>query len=184
MSEKIMLDFPGFITRDSKTHHLLISNESVVLAANAVITEQYRQLFDSLGYDKTAEVMHKSVKEGTYKIQQSLIKTYRISLKDEADLNRQIARFPLYIQTYGYGRGSTVMEGEKFVFRVKDSFEAGSFRNSGLNKTVCFALTGIFAGMAKAYAKLLDNPPRFTCVETKCIAKGNPYCEFELTRNK
>ena len=28
-----MLDFPGFITRDSKTHHILVGDESVVLSA-------------------------------------------------------------------------------------------------------------------------------------------------------
>jgi len=183
MSEKVMLDFPGFITRDSQTRHILCGDESVVLAANTIIAEQYRQLFDSLGYEKTADVIYNSVEKGAYEVQRSLLKTYRVHLKDEADLDRHIARLPGYIQTYGYGRGKTVKEGPEFVFQVFDSFLADSLRDCGLPKGVCFMLAGFFAGMARAYAELLDKSYSFTCTETKCRALGDPYCEFKLSRN-
>jgi len=49
MGEKVMVDFPGFITRDSETLWLMVGNDSHVLLSNTVIAEMHRQLFAALG---------------------------------------------------------------------------------------------------------------------------------------
>ena len=48
MGEKVMVDFPGFITRDRETRHLLVGDDSHVLLSNTIIVELHRQLFASL----------------------------------------------------------------------------------------------------------------------------------------
>jgi len=182
MGEKVMVDFPGFITRDSETRHLLVGDDSHVLLSNTIIAKLHRQLITSLGYEETARIIYESAKKGTYEVQKNLIKAYRVTLKGEEDFNNRISRLPLYIQTYGHGRGKTVQQqGKEFIFRVSRSSVAEYLKTDGLKKPVCFFLAGFFAGMAEAYAELLKPSLSYSCKETKCVAVGDPYCEFKLS---
>ena len=180
MGEKVMVDLPGFITRDSETRHLMVGDDSHVLLSNTIISEIYHRLFSTLGYDETARIIYESAKKGTYQVEKNLLAAYRVTLKGEEDFSNRIARLPLYIQTYGHGRGKTVQRGKEFVFMVTSSSVAESLKNSGLERPVCYFLAGFFAGMAEAYAELLKPSLAYSCTETKCIAIGDPYCEFKL----
>ncbi len=180
MGEKVMVDFPGFITRDSEARHLLVGDDSHVLLSNTIIAEIYRRLFIALGYEETGKIIYESAKQGTYQVQKNLIAAYRVTLKDQDDFTNRVSRLPLYIQTYGHGRGKTIQRGEEFIFTVRYSSVAESFKNDGLGRPVCHFLAGFFAGMAEAYAELVKPYRSYSCVETKCVAKGDPHCEFKL----
>ena len=180
MGEKVMVDFPGFITRDSEARHLMVGDDSHVLLSNTILAETYRRLFAALGYEKTARIIYESAKKGTYQVQKNLIAAYRTTIKDEEELANRISKIPLYIQTYGHGRGKTVQRGEEFIFEVRHSSVAESFKNQGLERPVCHFLAGFFAGMAEAYAELVKPSLSYSCVETKCEAIGDPHCEFNL----
>ena len=181
MGEKVMVDFPGFITRDKETRHLLVGDDSHVLLSNTIIAELHRQIFTSLGFEEAARIIYESTKKGTYQVQKNLIKAYRVTLSGEDDLNNRISRLPLYIQTYGHGKGKTVERGKGFTFEVRDSSVAFQLKESQLGRPVCHFLAGFFAGVAEAYAELIEPSFTYSCVETKCIAVGDPYCEFKLT---
>ena len=176
-----MTDFPGFITRDSETRYLLVGDDSHVLLSNTIIAEIYRRLFAALGYEATTSLIYESAKKGTYEVQKNLIAAYRVTLKGEDDLANRISRLPLYIQTYGHGRGKTVQRGEEFIFMVNGSSVAESLKGSGLERPVCSFLAGFFAGVAEAYAELLKPSRTYSCVETKCVVVGDPHCEFRLS---
>lgn len=185
MGEKVMVDFPGFITRDSETRHLLVGDDTHVLLSNTIITELYRQLFTSLGFEETNRIIYESTKKGTYQVQKNLIRDYRVTIKGEQDLINRIAKISASIQTYGHGRGSTVKSSkEEFIFRVKNSVVAESLRDSEWGRPVCYFLAGFFTGMADAFGELRSPPITYSCVETKCIASGAPYCEFKLVPQK
>lgn len=181
MGEKVMVDFPAFITRDSETRYLLVGDDSHVLLSNTIIAEIYRRLFTVLGYEETARIIYQSAKKGTYQVQKNLLAAYHVTLKGEEDFTNRISRMPLYIQTYGHGRGKTIQRGEEFIFTVRNSSVAESLKNSGLGRPVCHFLAGFFAGMAEAYAELLETPHSCSCVETRCVASGDPHCEFKLS---
>jgi len=181
MVEKVMVDFPAFITRDGEARHLLVGDDSHVLLSNTILAEMYRRLFAALGYEETARIVYESAKRGTYQVQKNLLAAYRVTLKGEEDLENRISRLSLYIQTYGHGRGKTVQRGKEPVFMVKYSSVAESLKNSGLERPVCHFLAGFFAGMAEAYAELLKPSLTYSCVETKCVAIGDSYCEFKLS---
>jgi len=181
VGEKAMVDFPGFITRDSDTRHLLVGDDSHILLSNIVIAELYRHLFTSLGHEETARVIYESAKKGTYQVQRHLIKAYGVTLKDQEHFRKRISRLPLYIQTYGHGRGKTLLEGQEFIFRVQHSSIAERLKDDNWQRPVCHFLAGFFAGMAEAYAELLKPSHFYSCTETKCIAMGDPYCEFKLS---
>ena len=180
MGEKVMVDFPGFITRDRETRHLLVGDDSHVLQSNTIITELYRQIFTSLGYEETARIIYESTKKGTCEVQRNLIKAYRVTLKGEEDFRSRVAKLPGYVETYGHGRGKTLEQGKEFVFAVNDSTVAQYLKDSQLGKPVCHFLAGFFAGMAEAYAELIQPFSSYSCVETKCLAMGDPQCEFRL----
>lgn len=64
------------------------------------------------------------------------------------------------------------MRGEPLV-RIEDSFFATSVGKTG--KVECYLMAGIIAGASQI---LLQK--KFTCVEEKCLCKGDEYCEFKL----
>lgn len=181
MGEKVMVDFPGFITRDSETRHLLVGDDTHVLLSNTIIGELYRQLFTSLGFEETARIIYESTKKGTFQVQKNLMKAYRVTVKGEDELISRISKIPLAIQTYGHGRGSTVKSGKEFVFRVKNSVIAELLRDGEWGRPVCYFLAGFLAGMANAFGEQLKPPITYSCVETKCVASGAAHCEFKLS---
>jgi len=183
MGEKVMVDFPAFITRDSETMWLLVHNDSHVLLSNSVIAELYRQTIAALGYKKTMKMMYESARKGTHLVQKDILKAYGLNIKNEGELRRRIASIPFYIQTYGHGRGRTVQRGDEFVFRVKHSSLAEYLKDSHPEGPVCSFLAGFFAGMAEVFASA-RKPVRYVCIERKCIAVGDPYCEFKLYPEK
>jgi len=180
MGEKVMVDFPAFITRDSETMSLLVHDDSHVLLSNSVIAELYRQMIAALGYKKAMNMMYESARKGAHVVQKDIMKAYSLSIRSDGELRRRIASIPFYIQTYGHGRGRTVQRGDEFVFRVKHSSLAEYLKDSHPEGPVCSFLAGFFAGMAEVFAGM-RKPTRYTCVERKCIAVGDPYCEFKLS---
>ena len=180
MGEKVMVDFPGFITRDKATHHLLVGDHSAVLASNTIIAELYRQMFKALGYQRTSGILYRAVKKGACEVQRKLIKAYRLKHLSPDEFKRRVLSLPLQIDTYGYGRGSVIATEPDIIFKVTDSSLAGSLKGFEVEGGVCFFLSGFFAGMAQAYAGLLDVEKKYECVETQCIIHGAPHCEFKL----
>ncbi|MCL5066987.1 MAG: 4-vinyl reductase, partial [Thaumarchaeota archaeon] len=59
------------------------------------------------------------------------------------------------------------------VVRIEDCFFATSAGKTG--KPECFLMAGIIAGASQI---LLQK--KFSCVEEKCLCKGDEYCEFKL----
>jgi predicted hydrocarbon binding protein len=80
----------------------------------------------------------------------------------------------------GYGKFHTPflkmilsgLRGEPMV-RLEDSFFAASAGKTG--KTECYLMAGIIAGASQI---LLQK--KFSCVEEKCLSRGDEYCEFKL----
>jgi predicted hydrocarbon binding protein len=86
-------------------------------------------------------------------------------------------------KTHGYGVFNTPflkmiltgLQGEPAV-RLEDSFFATAVGKTG--RAECYLMAGIVAGAAQV---LLDK--KFTCVEEKCLCKGDPFCEFKLRQS-
>ena len=181
---KIMVDFPAFITRDSETKHILVGDESFALVPNGIIAETYSRLLESSGYDEVGKIMYESARKVAYEGQKHLIQAFNITLKTRQDFVAKLSELLFYISTFGYGIGEGEEQEEEFVFRIRHSFVAEYLKGKALKKPVCLFLAGILAGGAQAYAELLEAPSSYSCVETKCIAIGDPYCEFHLAASK
>ncbi len=80
----------------------------------------------------------------------------------------------------GYGIPElTSYDEENLLFRVrvKNSFDVVGYRYS--DKPVCSVMSGVFAGDTEEVFKR-----EMECIETKCMAMGDPYCEFEVFEKK
>lgn len=180
MTEKVMVDFPGFITRDKVTRHLLVHNNSHVLISNTTVAEMYLRLFIALGHEETGKIIYQSAKTGAYQVQKTLIASYKVTLRSQEDFINRVLKLPFYVQTYGLGTGHAVRRVEEFLFIVRNSSIGESLKGSGLQRPVCYFLAGFFAGITQAYAELLSPLLVYDCVETRCIAIGDTHCEFKL----
>lgn len=67
------------------------------------------------------------------------------------------------------------LEERKIVIRLYDSWECITARKYGIEGPASHFERGIFAGFIKRYLNV-----EVTVVETKCLASGDPYCEFKV----
>jgi predicted hydrocarbon binding protein len=65
------------------------------------------------------------------------------------------------------------LKGEAKIY-LKNSFFAASAGNTG--KTECWIVAGMIAGAARVILGKDD----VSCIEEKCMSKGDPQCEFRL----
>ena len=64
-----------------------------------------------------------------------------------------------------------------FTIRVRGSFNAIDYKR--VKRPVCYVLSGMLAGILEPIVKVT-----LECRETKCIAVGSDFCEFELSPSK
>lgn len=98
----------------------------------------------------------------------------KLSLKDEALLTEVLK----FYQACGWGRVKLVKYDPKklkIAIRIYDSIECGIFKNR--DKPVSQLIRGHISGVLSG---LLEKEVRV--METKCIAKGDPYCEFHMEK--
>jgi predicted hydrocarbon binding protein len=65
---------------------------------------------------------------------------------------------------------------KKAVIRIENCATA---RKSKSNKPICYFVSGFISGVADAMLNEVTD-----CSETKCMAKGDPFCEFKVERHR
>ena len=81
----------------------------------------------------------------------------------------------LAFQAYGWGIPEIVridLEEPEIIIRLHDLFESKHAKGKK-NKANCHFVRGFLAGL---FTKFLGK--KMFAIETKCVAKGDPYCEF------
>ena len=96
----------------------------------------------------------------------------------------QIYGFIAVASAFGWGELEVrdLVLGESLLIRTRDSYEASDYlqRHGQASSGKCFMLRGVTG----SFMDLLYGPDyphgcfTFTAVETRCRAKGDPYCEF------
>ncbi len=96
-----------------------------------------------------------------------------LGVKDNTEL---LGKFLGLLKFCGYGEIEVESSGDSLSIILKNSPDAVEYKNAYKRKgKVCCYLRGIFSGfLSNCFAREL------TVEETKCIANGDPYCEFTL----
>jgi predicted hydrocarbon binding protein/KaiC/GvpD/RAD55 family RecA-like ATPase len=68
---------------------------------------------------------------------------------------------------------------DEHYFRVYESYACWGFENLGAPMAFNY-IAGVTAGSAKGYESMKGLEREWNAIETKCIARGDPYCEFKL----
>ena len=134
-----------------------------------VLRDWQKQMINDFGYKKAFEKVYQATKTGSDEYNQNFIK--KEGFRDK----RQIINWQTRIVSMsGWGE----IEIAKIDFE-KDEYTA-HFKEIPFAKTygkttypVDFLVCGFIAGGFSASLK-----KELECLETKCVAKGDPYCEF------
>ena len=92
------------------------------------------------------------------------------------DAQRLISISKAYFKAKGYGKLQVEkldLDGKKATLKIYDSFECSLFKDSKKpqSQLIRGMLVGWYTGFFKEEMKV---------TETRCIAKGDPYCQFEI----
>ncbi len=98
------------------------------------------------------------------------IKRLNPALTDTDKLKIALAR----LQALGWGKFELAEAGEKFVIRIHDNLECVA--TADIADYECSLTRGLFGGL---FHILFEK--EYICTETKCIKRGNDYCEYVLT---
>ena len=78
--------------------------------------------------------------------------------------------------SWGYGKLEFLeLDGNKPYAKLKVTNSANAIGYEKSTKPVCHFIRGILAG-----AGTIIMETEMHCLETKCVAKGDEYCEFEV----
>ena len=128
----------------------------------------------SLVYEKIKEIYGSGGEAFLYHIGYTLGETsgnkYRGRKINEDFIREDVLAF----QAYGWGIPEVInvdLEKPEIIIRFHELFESKYAR--GKTRSNCHFVRGYLAGL---FTKFLDK--KMFAIETKCVAKGDPYCEF------
>ena len=137
-----------------------------------VLREWQKDTINEVGYKKAFEKIYKATKEGSKEYNQNFIK--KEGFKDK----RQIINWQTRIVSMsGWGKieiAKIDFEKNEYVAHFKEIPFAKTYGKT--NYPVDFLVSGFIAGgFSASFNADLE------CIETKCIAKGDPYCEYVVS---
>ncbi len=158
-------------TLQLKDGEILLMSTPVNMVPTTVLADMQKSLIDKLGFVKAYTIFYESAKNGAYLYNKNFIEFYKF--KDKRDIlewQRKVVTMAGWgnwkIQSFNTENNAIVAKIEKSVF-------AGEYGQ--VSYPVDIIPVGFSAGgMSANFGSDLE------CIETKCIAMGDPYCEIEI----
>ena len=163
---------PGIVV-DTVTDRLMLADERAVILRHTIYRGLFGVIREELGASASAIFYHIGLRAG-----RDAFKSHVRILKGRKDVASLVRLCEALWRTVGFGRLEVVLvdtQGGRAVARVYDNFECEMFKSSG--KPQGYLTRGLLEGW---FEGILDSELKGE--ETKCIAKGDPYCEFVFTR--
>ena len=175
---KLKLVFPEWFYAEKETGHLKAVGISGGIFPHKFVVSLFKELIEALGLEKAGSIFHRLQKEITINYVENLKKFGVTSASTYAETVNALKRISTTFTTLGYGNVEFNIENKaKAIFRTNNSFVAEEFK--GYGHKVCYFFSGTFEGAFKAMFG-----EEYDCTETKCMAKGDEYCEFEIVKRK
>jgi KaiC/GvpD/RAD55 family RecA-like ATPase/predicted hydrocarbon binding protein len=138
----------------------------------------HRLLFDALGYEKGYNLMYQVGFQSAKVIVKSYLEKFKIDISSPTTSTPNLIKKLLSYSTLrGYGRLELLgfdRESKTIRIRLTDSLMATHF--AGFGKPVDAYIAGTIAAIA-----VLTLERNVVCRQTSCQAKGDDYCEFEVS---
>lgn len=134
------------------------------------VSNLLKQFADKLGYETVAEEIYKYFKGHGQTIFKEFLCSMNIDMS-AMDPKELLEFFADYLTVWGVGTTKVVKFSDNLIsIRITNSL-CSETKNS--SKPMSPYLAGVFAGVVES---LLNSPTE--CIEIKCMAKGDDYCEF------
>jgi KaiC/GvpD/RAD55 family RecA-like ATPase/predicted hydrocarbon binding protein len=181
IASKITQDFESYKANLKMVQPGIIDSLGVRAAVLGVdmLATIHRKAFEELGYEKGYGMLYKcgeEVGEGVFEPIFEKLRVPRSELSPQGIAN--IADlYVRYVNLTGWGEFKYIRFDEtrnRIYLRLWNSGIASQPQLSKYGKPVDAFIAGGFAGCLKPWGKAI-------CKETSCIAKGDEFCEFELT---
>lgn len=158
---------------DLSNGQMSLMNTPVNIVPTYLMCEQQRMLIEQLGFKEAYEKIYQYTKKGSFEYNSEFIKREKFSDKRKTiDWQTKLFAFA------GWGeldRAFTDFNNARFVAHFKNSPYPKSY---GLAKyPVCFIPVALIAGGLSALVGTdLDS------IETKCLSRGDAFCEIETNK--
>ncbi len=157
---------------DTTDGQLSLMGTPISIVPTDLLCEQQRMLIQILGIEHAYQNIYLSSKKGAYSYNKEFIK------KQKFEDKRKIIDWQMKIVTFaGWGEVELALsdlKNNEFKFHFKNSPYPKSYGQT--KYPVDFVAAGFAAGGLSVVAGVdLD------AVETKCISKGDPFCEIEIS---
>ena len=162
------------LKHDEEKGEILAEDNSVLMLSRGNLAHLQRE-FEKVMGPAASLIMYKSGSKYAQNVE-SNIKRGIIKLWAKLSMESVAKRMLKQFSGWGYGHAEILELNKATLYtrlRVTNSANALGYEKS--KKPVCHFVRGIFAGAATI---LMDR--KMGCLETKCVAKGDPYCEFEV----
>ncbi|SHI17772.1 XylR N-terminal domain-containing protein [Desulfosporosinus lacus] len=172
------LTMPGIIM-DSEEGLISFCGERMLMFPADALRQLKVELIKTLGFDLARGILTRLGYHCGYNDAQSIKPLFNLDLEAEWMLAgpkihtlEGLINVDNEILDYNREAGLFYMRG-----RWKNSYEAQEYLMSfdSSNETVCWTLAGYASGYCSRFFG-----SEVVCVETKCVAKGDPYCQYEI----
>lgn len=111
----------------------------------------------------------------------------RDTLKSVGSRQRAVEYLKMYFESLGLGLLDVVrfVEGREAVIRIYDNIECMSMKGEALSRPekAAYYTSNLIRGMIAGYFEKIFGTP-VSVAETRCIVRGDPYCEFVVRPRK
>jgi len=157
---------------------LLLGNVIVLIIPRRIFSIVQRSISDMLGEGCAALVMYNAGYSVGYDVFAKTVKRFNNDTKSAFEF------FITVLTTRGWGDFKIVKFNENdntYYIRVSSSYGEDLFPS---NRAVCHFIRGLLTGSLQCLVDLKEKGIKLYSREVKCIAKGDPYCEFLIAEVK
>lgn len=159
---------------DEEKGEIFLGNNHILMLSRGQVAWMQRE-FEKVAGPSTSAIMYKAARIYSQRAV-SNIKKVLIKILGKISQEKAAQEMMKECERWGYGHAELLELDTSQPYaraKVTNSFNAMGYENS--EKPVCHFLRGIFAGASSVVFE-----QEMHCSETKCIAKGDPHCEFEV----
>ncbi len=177
MGADIIMDLLDFFrisnTLSFKEGEILLMDQTVNVTPTSILCDFQKGLIENVGFRKAYEIIYETAKRVSYNYNSEFIK------KRGFKSARDILEWQVKIVTLGgWGKWTIKLfepEKEHIILQIDNSPFPSVYGNSKFGVDI-FAAGLVAGGLSASFGKDIET------LETKCAAKGDPYCEIEVDR--
>jgi predicted hydrocarbon binding protein len=156
-------------TIQMKDGNVYLEEHPISIMSPNMLEKINSKLIESLGLEKASKKIYETSKKGFYDFTVKATKHKRLCNKIEA--TKYVNKI---LTSTGWGKFTIIKNSKnKIVVKVENSFMAKEYKKS--NYPCDFMIAGFLAG---GLSGILSKD--FTTKETKCLALGDKFCQFEI----